>query len=217
MDITRWDDIHGWSYDIVCLYDAVVKRANDGERFVELGTWLGRSTAFMATKIRDSKKQIKFFAADHGVGSHELADNTLMREHVNVAAAAVDNLHKCDVLKYVTFITGNSLDVADLFPRSSLDFIMIDDVHDGAHVLEEIYKWLPKLKLGGLIAGHDAMPHKPHQFPTLLKAVQSAFGIVDPRIRPLEHWNSCWGFTKTMRGFKSPDFVMPYPNQIMSS
>lgn len=217
MDIRRWDDIEGWSHDIVCLYDVMVERATGGERFVELGTWLGRSTAFMASRIRNSKKKIKFFAADHGVGSHELAHTTQMREHVNVAAVAIDNLHKCDLLKYVTYIAGDSLDVADLFPSSSLDFIMLDDRHDGDHVLEEIYKWLPKLKLGGIIAGHDATPQGSGHFPTLLRAVQSAFGVTDPRIKPLEDWNSCWGFTKTMRGFKQPDFTMSYPNQIVSS
>lgn len=42
-------------------------------------------------------------------------------------------------------------DMADL----SLDFVYIDGNHDYRHVLEDVDIWYPKIRVGGLIGGHD--------------------------------------------------------------
>jgi hypothetical protein len=39
-----------------------------------------------------------------------------------------------------------------------LDFIYIDGRHDYAGVKEDVEAWYPKLKEGGLFAGHDFVP-----------------------------------------------------------
>lgn len=43
----------------------------------------------------------------------------------------------------------------DDFEDASLDFVYIDSVHDYAHVKETFERWWPKVKAGGIIAGHD--------------------------------------------------------------
>jgi len=40
-------------------------------------------------------------------------------------------------------------------PDGSLDFVYIDARHDHDSVLEDLRTWFPKLRPGGLIAGHD--------------------------------------------------------------
>lgn len=41
------------------------------------------------------------------------------------------------------------------FPDQSLDFVYIDANHDLFHVIQDITVWLPKIRKGGIIAGHD--------------------------------------------------------------
>jgi len=43
----------------------------------------------------------------------------------------------------------------DLFPDESLDFVYIDANHEYSYVVEDIKLWYPKVKKGGIVAGHD--------------------------------------------------------------
>jgi hypothetical protein len=54
---------------------------------------------------------------------------------------------------------GYSVQVADAdFQDDSLDFVYLDARHDYAGLKEDIEAWWPKLKLGGMLAGHDFVP-----------------------------------------------------------
>jgi|TARA_B110000908_G_scaffold79421_1_gene95187 predicted O-methyltransferase YrrM len=55
----------------------------------------------------------------------------------------------------VNKIKGNSKDIAQQFKDKSLDLVYVDAAHDYNSVREDILTWLPKIKLGGYIAGHD--------------------------------------------------------------
>ncbi len=48
-----------------------------------------------------------------------------------------------------------SEDAAKEVPDESLDFVYIDANHELIPVLKDIYAWVPKVKKGGIIAGHD--------------------------------------------------------------
>lgn len=48
-----------------------------------------------------------------------------------------------------------SVDAAATMPDSSLDFVYLDARHDFCGVLADIVAWWPKLKRGGIFAGHD--------------------------------------------------------------
>ena len=48
-----------------------------------------------------------------------------------------------------------SLEAAPLIPDHSLDFAYVDARHDYASVLEDLEAWFPKVKPGGILAGHD--------------------------------------------------------------
>jgi hypothetical protein len=48
-----------------------------------------------------------------------------------------------------------SVKAADSFSRGSLDFCYIDANHDFANVVKDIDAWSPKVRKGGIVAGHD--------------------------------------------------------------
>lgn len=48
-----------------------------------------------------------------------------------------------------------SVEAASLFLNESLDFCYIDANHDQFQVLEDLQVWWPKVRSGGILAGHD--------------------------------------------------------------
>lgn len=46
-------------------------------------------------------------------------------------------------------------DAIDLFGDESLDFVYIDANHKYEYVKRDIEQWFPKVKIGGILAGHD--------------------------------------------------------------
>ena len=55
----------------------------------------------------------------------------------------------------VEFIRKKSMDAVDDVPDNSLDFIYIDEMHEFDPVMMDLIRWTPKVKRGGIIAGHD--------------------------------------------------------------
>jgi len=55
----------------------------------------------------------------------------------------------------VKFLELRSVDAARLVDDSSLDFVYIDGNHDLPNVIVDLTAWTPKVRKGGIIAGHD--------------------------------------------------------------
>jgi predicted O-methyltransferase YrrM len=53
------------------------------------------------------------------------------------------------------FMQMTSVEAAPQIPDGSLDFVYIDGNHLFAHVLNDIQLWAPKVRAGGIVAGHD--------------------------------------------------------------
>jgi predicted O-methyltransferase YrrM len=53
------------------------------------------------------------------------------------------------------FIQGDSADVAGTFDDDIFDIVFVDADHSEASVRRDVGAWLPKVKPGGVIAGHD--------------------------------------------------------------
>jgi predicted O-methyltransferase YrrM len=61
------------------------------------------------------------------------------------------------LLKYnnITKLKISSVDGANQFTNESIDLVYIDAAHDYENVKKDITAWLPKVKVGGVLAGHD--------------------------------------------------------------
>ncbi len=55
----------------------------------------------------------------------------------------------------VTLIKDFSLQAASRIPDAALDFVFIDAIHSFEAVSADLQAWFPKVRPGGMIAGHD--------------------------------------------------------------
>jgi len=152
-----WKDIPGWTLGIEQLYPAVVRYFDDGAVFVEIGSWVGRSAALMGQLIKESKKQIRFYTIDHGVGSPEEPKLESMVQAVGGSTTQLltQNLQRCQVHDVVTQLTMTGAEAAKLFSDNSVDFVFIDGDHATPAVMLDIETWWPKVKSDGYLSGHD--------------------------------------------------------------
>ena len=131
------------------LYTHVVDRYPSGSTFVEVGAWKGKSTAYMCVEIANSDKNINFFCVDTWEGSkeHTAAEVMSLYQIFMTNMKALKN--------YFTPYKMTSLQAATLFDNNSCDFVFIDASHEYCDVKDDIDAWLPKIKSGGILAGHD--------------------------------------------------------------
>ena len=127
------------------LYSDVVRQFPNGSKFVEVGCYEGRSAAYMAVEIANSNKDIDFYCVDFWLdGLYETFVENMM-----------------PVKDHYTALHMASHAAAKKFEDESLDFVFIDADHHYDSVKQDIEVWWPKVKQGGILAGHDYYPTEP--------------------------------------------------------
>jgi Methyltransferase domain len=170
-----FNDVEGW-FTFPVIYSLQVAKAKDKAHFVEVGSWKGKSTAYMAVEIINSKKDIQFDCVDTWEGSDEPAhhidkdviDNTLYETFIKNMKPAEG---------YYKPVRMDSVSASRLYEDESLDFVFIDAAHDYESVKADIKAWYPKVKIGGTIAGHD------YNWQSVKKAVDECLG---DKVKPRE-------------------------------
>lgn len=165
-----YHNISGW-FDYENVYTQMVAQAPNTAHFVEVGSWKGKSSAFMAVEIIRSKKQIRFDCVDTWQGSPEhQAGGAFVDEHV-IDGTLFDEFVKNMQPVHMNYhaVKLSSTQAAIQYKNQSLDFVFLDGDHSYAAVHEDILAWAPKVKSGGFIGGHDYGP--PGLFPGVARAV----------------------------------------------
>jgi predicted O-methyltransferase YrrM len=134
------------------LYKMIVNKFPSNSHFVEVGVWKGMSASYMAVEIINSGKNIKFDCIDTW---------DFVESQVEISEEMCLDLYETflknisPVNHIINPIKSLSWDGAKYYKDNSLDFIFIDAAHDYDSVKKDINAWFPKLKHGGVIAGHD--------------------------------------------------------------
>tara|TARA_R100000664_G_C2711495_1_gene108104 strand:- start:126 stop:731 length:606 start_codon:yes stop_codon:yes gene_type:complete len=184
-----YNKIQGW-FDFHHLYqNQVMKAPSIGAKFVEVGSWKGASSSFMAVEIANSQKEIDFYCVDTWSGSQEHLNKD--SSHYDPRIKEKDWLYNRfiknmkPVEDYYTAIRKESIEAAKDFEDKSLDFVFIDASHDYNNVLADLTAWLPKLKGPSGLFGHDIWT----------KSVRNAVNdfCKESNLLMRVHGKGCWG------------------------
>lgn len=128
---------------------------------VEIGSFLGQSTAIMGYLIQNSSRNDIIFDC---VDLFQISDFSDDRHAEYIDAHAngdfygtfIRNMEETGVINYINNIyQTTSLEASKLYEDNSLDFVMIDASHKYEDVVDDIKAWWPKLKEGAILAGDD--------------------------------------------------------------
>lgn len=72
-------------------------------------------------------------------------------------------------------IRATSMGAVKTYPDSSLDFVYIDANHEFQHVTNDIAEWSKKVRVGGVVAGHDFNRNKKKDYICHVKDVVQAW------------------------------------------
>lgn len=99
-------------------------------------------------------------------------------------------------------IRGWSVDIAKRFTNESLDFVYIDGNHALEFVIADIAAWAPKVRKGGIVAGHDFDDYSTHATRSkemhvipAVKAWMESYGI-HPWFVITNNGNKTWLYVK---------------------
>ncbi len=141
-----YEPIPGWfSFDK--FYTEMVNKFPSGAKFVEVGTYKGRSFSYLVVEVINSGKEIECI----GIDACPWPD---VEPEFNQYMKPLEGHFK-------TIFGGDSFDRAKDFENESIDFIFIDACHVYEFVYKDIINYLPKMKKGAIMAGHDMNEHHP--------------------------------------------------------
>ncbi len=155
-NITSWKEIDGW-FDFEDLYRELVARIPDGGTFVEVGVWQGKSLGAFHEFAKEAGKNIQLKAVDTfcGVPANETQRAILDAHGGSTEKVFRANMKTLGINGELSVFAMPSLQAAQEAPDEIADAVFIDGAHDEESVRGDIIAWLPKVKRGGILAGHD--------------------------------------------------------------
>jgi predicted O-methyltransferase YrrM len=124
---------------------------------VEIGSYSGEGTEVIAKYFKT------VLAVDPWINGYDIGDVASQQCPMKFVFEAFQNRTK--PLGNVSFSRGKSLDALEFVADGSLDLVYVDGDHRYEAVLADVNGWEPKLRQGGIMAGHD------WSFPAVQKAL----------------------------------------------
>ena len=146
--------IPGW-FNYAEAYDQIVDQIPDNGKIVEIGSFLGRSTNYLATSLYNADRfDLTIYCIDTFEGSSEHVNLKLPKDFLFMFK---ENLKFFIGREMVIPCQGrsDSPEILEKFENESIDYIMVDGAHEHEAVLDDIENWWPKLKPEGVMLGDD--------------------------------------------------------------
>ncbi|WP_433932871.1 class I SAM-dependent methyltransferase [Sorangium cellulosum] len=151
--VTRLDPIQGWFSEEAGLAYRALVRSLRGGAMVEVGSWKGLSTGYVGRLAASNGVALHCVDAWEGSSDEYAARYRAMLAAEDVPGVFRANLEALGIRPSVHRLA--STEAAARFADASLDLVFLDGSHDRAAVIADIEAWWPKLKPGGVLAGHD--------------------------------------------------------------
>lgn len=121
---------------------------------VEVGSWKGHSICYLGNLLKD--KEVDVYAVDLWDETYKYEDNlNLKKQKKYLYEIFKQNVKNNNLENKIKDIKSLSWEAASHFKDGEVDFVFIDADHEYESVVKDIDSWLPKIKKGGIISGHD--------------------------------------------------------------
>lgn len=172
--------IDGW-FDYKKTFDFLVSEVPNNGIFVECGAWLGKSSSYLCDIAKD---RITINIVDNWKGSiNELNSTQKLANNSNIYELFISNMGN----RKFNAIISDGVEASKIFDNNSCDVVFIDMEHTYDAVKKDIISWLPKVKIGGYIAGHDYTS----DWQGVIDAVNEIFGKEN-----ILTMDTCWIYKK---------------------
>jgi hypothetical protein len=141
---------------------------------VEIGAYSGEGTEVLAKYFKE------VLAVDPWLNGYDINDVASQQCPMKFVFEAFQNRTK--PLGNVSFLRSKSLDALSSVGDESLDLIYVDGDHRYEAVVADIKGWKPKLRKGGVMAGHD------WSFPSVQKGLSETLGQADYKLFQGDSW-----------------------------
>jgi len=119
---------------------------------VEVGSWKGFSTSLLAKSVVDYHGSV--FAVDHWMGNEGTWNYEIAKTY-DIYSIFRRNMILLGIWGIVHPLVMDSQTASQIFTDGIVDLVFIDADHRYDSVKNDILSWLPKLKDGGVLCGHD--------------------------------------------------------------
>lgn len=171
-------DIEGWMESDEL--DWLVGQGMHAKKAIEIGTFMGRSACAIMAGQLECGGYLHCIDTFDGAGTTR-HDEIAQKEQWWLLDAFVDEIAERG-LGNCSSVIGNSHDemIASKFMDHTFDMVFIDACHEYESVRLDLEIWVPKLRVGGLICGHDY--HE--SWPGVVQAVDERFpsGVENPTL-----------------------------------
>jgi len=135
--------------------------------FVEVGVAYGKSLTLMCELAYPNLEIYGVDLWEEFMGGDNLSPEAIswLRSHGTPLEACKASMGKL-VGRVHCFYKFSSVEASRFFEDESVDLVFLDDRHEYDFLKAGIQAWLPKVKKGGNLAGHDYNEH----FPGVMKA-----------------------------------------------
>ena len=150
--------IDGWLSDGEgeLLYE-LAKKVPSGQAILEIGSWKGKSTVWLA-KGTEAGQRNKV----HSVDPHSESKAHISEGETNTYPAFVDNLTKAGVQDIVVPLVKTSAEAVKRW-REGIGLLWIDGMHEYEDIKRDFLSWEPYLLPGARVAFHDCDQAGPAQ------------------------------------------------------
>lgn len=146
----------------------LIKELPSKDKMIEIGTFSGESTVIFGDHFKD------VIGVDPMLPNYDAADSTSKFNFNEVLEMFKDRTKDYN---NILLVQKTSDDAAADFSNETYDFVYIDGIHTYEQVKTDIINYLPKIKKGGMIGGHDYV--NSGHLVGVYKAVNEMFGKPD--------------------------------------
>jgi predicted O-methyltransferase YrrM len=141
---------------------------------VEVGSYSGMGTVILSQHFKE------VFAVDPWLNGYDINDHASQTCPMKFVFEAFKE--RISQLGNVLYSRSKSLDALQFIKDGELDLVYLDGDHRYESVLNDLKGWMPKLKAGGIMAGHD------WSWQSIKKALKDEIGDKDYTLFQDDSW-----------------------------